>query len=35
MFHLQALAPKYTAVGWRNVEWVNDQRDGDFIKFTY
>ena len=35
MFHLQALKPKYTSVGWRSIEWVYDQRDGDYIRFTY
>ena len=32
--HFIILANRYISAGWKNVEYVSDQRDGEYLKFT-
>lgn len=31
--HFQILKPRYIAVGWKDVIWNSDQREGDWLVF--
>jgi hypothetical protein len=33
--HFNLLKERYWSVGWRSVEYISDQRDGSYLKFTY
>ena len=33
--HFRILYTRYLSVGWSKVEYISDQRDGSYLKFTY
>jgi hypothetical protein len=33
--HFNILKDRYLSVGWTSVEYVSDQRDGEFLKFKF
>jgi hypothetical protein len=33
--HFRILRTRYTSVGWSDVKWESDQREGDWLSFVY
>jgi hypothetical protein len=33
--HFNILKDRYLSVGWTSVEYVSDQRDGEYLKFKF